>query len=191
MRRILIIVATLLSFGLVANVAVASIPDSQGVIHGCRNNLLHTLSVRDDATQAQCPIGTTPLDWNQTAEITTYSTQFQYQTSTPGVETDVPLDDYAGSTNHPFVVLTCNSDPLDPSPSQYKPVSLGYVVRDTAGNPGEYYTPIYALHISVNSPGNIIYGNNDHWLFTGTIHTQAVAPAVILFITLTCVRVGF
>lgn len=61
----------LLTIGIVcailfSSVAYASVPDSNGVIHGCRNNILHTITVRDDASQPKCPAGTTSLDWNQT-----------------------------------------------------------------------------------------------------------------------------
>lgn len=45
--------------------AYAAIPDSAGVIHGCRNNLLHTVTVVDAPSQT-CPAGTTALNWNQT-----------------------------------------------------------------------------------------------------------------------------
>src|SRR5258708_23745370 len=49
-------------------IAWASIPDSNGVIHGCYKTSSPgqgALVVIDSATQT-CPSGTTPLNWNQT-----------------------------------------------------------------------------------------------------------------------------
>jgi hypothetical protein len=41
-----------------------TIPDADGVIHGCRDSRSGALSVIDSDTQ-QCPRGATPLTWNQ------------------------------------------------------------------------------------------------------------------------------
>jgi hypothetical protein len=41
-----------------------TIPDADGVIHGCRDQRSGALSVIDSDTQ-QCPRGATPLTWNQ------------------------------------------------------------------------------------------------------------------------------
>lgn len=46
-------------------IAMASIPDASGVIHGCRASRSGALSVIDSTTES-CPKGTTALDWNQT-----------------------------------------------------------------------------------------------------------------------------
>ena len=48
----------------IAGVAVASIPASDGTIHGCYKNSTGDLRVIDST--ATCPNGTTPLNWNQT-----------------------------------------------------------------------------------------------------------------------------
>ncbi|HEY5171078.1 MAG TPA: hypothetical protein VIK54_05055, partial [Acidimicrobiia bacterium] len=55
-----------LIFGLMlftAGSAVASIPDSNGNVNGCRNNTTGALTVTDSATP--CPGGTTALNWSQ------------------------------------------------------------------------------------------------------------------------------
>jgi hypothetical protein len=49
----------------VAGIAYASIPDANGVIHGCYLNARGTLRVIDTATQ-NCTSGETPLSWKQT-----------------------------------------------------------------------------------------------------------------------------
>jgi hypothetical protein len=46
-------------------VASASIPDTNGVIHGCYKSKNHQLSVIDPATTPACKSGSTPLNWNQ------------------------------------------------------------------------------------------------------------------------------
>jgi hypothetical protein len=49
----------------VGGVALASIPDANGVIHACRKNSTGEIRVIDSATQT-CPSGTVPLNWSQT-----------------------------------------------------------------------------------------------------------------------------
>jgi hypothetical protein len=51
---------------LVGGVAVASIPDASGVIHGCRKNSDGTLRVIDSDLGQTCANGWTPLNWSQT-----------------------------------------------------------------------------------------------------------------------------
>jgi hypothetical protein len=46
-------------------IAYASIPDSNGVIHGCYKNTNGSLRVIDSGGKG-CQIGETPLDWSQT-----------------------------------------------------------------------------------------------------------------------------
>lgn len=47
--------------------AMAAIPDGNGVIHGCYNPTHgYKLRVLDTAKTANCPVGWTQLDWNQT-----------------------------------------------------------------------------------------------------------------------------
>lgn len=48
-----------------ATVAVASIPDSNGVIHGCRDNKSGALRVIDSDKGQTCKSGETALTWNQ------------------------------------------------------------------------------------------------------------------------------
>jgi hypothetical protein len=58
------IAASLMTAGLVGGIAAASIPDGNGVIHGCYSKS-GALKVIDSAVKS-CPAGTTELDWNQT-----------------------------------------------------------------------------------------------------------------------------
>ncbi|MFC6134695.1 hypothetical protein [Streptomyces spororaveus] len=51
--------------GVIAGVAVASIPDSDGVIHGCIGQGTGTVRVIDSAQQQCLPQLETPLNWNQ------------------------------------------------------------------------------------------------------------------------------
>lgn len=50
--------------GATTGVVMAAIPDSSGIIHGCRNNLTRALTVVDSPSQS-CGLGTTALDWSQ------------------------------------------------------------------------------------------------------------------------------
>lgn len=65
MRRRFTVLAATAALLLVGGVAVASIPDASGVIHGCRKTNGGALSVIDSATQT-CPAGTVALNWSQT-----------------------------------------------------------------------------------------------------------------------------
>lgn len=51
---------------LVGGVAVASVPDSSGVIHGCRKANGGDLTVIDTGAGQSCPGGYVPLNWSQT-----------------------------------------------------------------------------------------------------------------------------
>src|SRR5689334_10119811 len=65
MRRLAAVLLGIITLVVIGGVAVASIPDSSGVIHGCRKTNGGALSVIDSATQT-CPSGTVPLNWSQT-----------------------------------------------------------------------------------------------------------------------------
>ena len=49
----------------VGGLAMAAIPDAQGVIHGCYAKSGGQLKVIDTAKGEKCPTGYTPLDWNK------------------------------------------------------------------------------------------------------------------------------
>lgn len=51
-------------FAAAVGVAYATIPDENGVIHGCRNNATGRLRVIDSASQS-CTQAETALNWNQ------------------------------------------------------------------------------------------------------------------------------
>ncbi|HXW35927.1 MAG TPA: hypothetical protein VEJ87_15235 [Acidimicrobiales bacterium] len=63
------IVVGIIFGGLVATgISWASIPDSNGVIHGCykTRGTTHSLKVIDSAVTSSCPSGYTSLDWSET-----------------------------------------------------------------------------------------------------------------------------
>jgi hypothetical protein len=64
--RVSVVVALAATFGglLTAGVAVASIPDSHGVIHGCYVTRTGALSVIDTARVHRCARGSKSLTWN-------------------------------------------------------------------------------------------------------------------------------
>jgi hypothetical protein len=66
-KRIALIVAALLVFGVGAGIAYASIPGPDGVIHGCykTSNPAQGALIAIDST-ASCPSGYAALNWNQT-----------------------------------------------------------------------------------------------------------------------------
>lgn len=65
-KRFLIIAAIAAAMLSVAGVALASIPDSSGVIHGCYATKSGALNVIDTDAGQTCAKGTTGLNWNQT-----------------------------------------------------------------------------------------------------------------------------
>jgi hypothetical protein len=60
------VLGTMVALLLVGGVAAASVPDVNGVIHGCRKNTDGSLRVIDTAKVSTCPNGYTALDWSQT-----------------------------------------------------------------------------------------------------------------------------
>ena len=64
-RNVVAYLALGVALGAVGGVAYSSIPDAQGVIHGCYDNLDGTLHVIDTDASGECRGGQTALDWNQ------------------------------------------------------------------------------------------------------------------------------
>ena len=65
----LVVLAAVTAAIVVGGVSYASIPDSNGLIHGCYKtaappNGLHKLAIINSATTSTCPSGFTGLDWN-------------------------------------------------------------------------------------------------------------------------------
>jgi hypothetical protein len=65
LRRLTCVSGILAALLLVGSVAWASIPDSNGVIHGCRKSTDGSIRVIDTSKTATCPNGYTALNWNQ------------------------------------------------------------------------------------------------------------------------------
>ena len=64
-RNLVAYVALVAALAAVGGVAYSSIPDAQGVIHGCYDNSSGALRVIDTAGSDVCRGGETALDWNQ------------------------------------------------------------------------------------------------------------------------------
>jgi hypothetical protein len=91
-----------------AGIAVASIPDSSGVIHGCYKNTgnVKELIVIDDAAQ-NCPSGYVALNWNQ--EGPSGPTGPTAPTATYGVRANALATNTAGYSN-PVVAMCVQGD---------------------------------------------------------------------------------
>jgi hypothetical protein len=71
-HKFAVVGSTLALVAAVATVtAVASVPDSSGVIHGCRNTTTGDMRVIDDATSS-CYSYESPLNWNAGGGLSTY-----------------------------------------------------------------------------------------------------------------------
>ncbi len=83
------------------NFASASIPDSQGVIHGCYSTSAtpanHALSVINSNKTANCPANTRPLNWSPVTVLSSHQSSFTYFSSsgTTIVSLSVPAGSYA------------------------------------------------------------------------------------------------
>jgi hypothetical protein len=63
LRRIVIVGAGALLLTFFAGVAVASVPDANGVIHACVKTTDGSIRIMDASTTVTCPKGYAPLDW--------------------------------------------------------------------------------------------------------------------------------
>jgi hypothetical protein len=66
LRKIWMAAGLVVAFLLVGGVALASIPDANGAIHGCRKNSDGSMRVIDSDAGQTCANGWTPLNWSQT-----------------------------------------------------------------------------------------------------------------------------
>jgi|SRR5579862_1208554 len=55
--------------GLTTNLVRASVPDSSGVIHACRNDLRESVSIIDTDNSESCGTGETALSWNNGPQV--------------------------------------------------------------------------------------------------------------------------
>lgn len=83
-RRGLWLLAAMVLGGLAlaGGIAYATIPDSSGIIHGCRNNGSGALRVIDSASQS-CTSAETPLNWVQSAAFEAFGGLFGGTTTNP------------------------------------------------------------------------------------------------------------
>lgn len=158
MKKIIVASFSAVSLAL-GGAAYAAIPDPAGVIHGCRSNLLHTLTVIDSANSS-CPIGTTALNWNQSGPegpqgpIGPQGPQGEPAptptTSTYTVSTSVAL---AEGQTEVLVALQCNrninSDQVVPGSGSY-----GFYTLTT-----EVIPVVGATHVSVYFDGAVSHAH--------------------------------
>ena len=64
-RNVVAYLALVAALGAAGGVAYSSIPDAQGVIHGCYDDTTGALRVIDTDASGVCRGGETALDWNQ------------------------------------------------------------------------------------------------------------------------------
>jgi hypothetical protein len=162
MRRWLTLAAVAGVLLLVGGVAVASVPDSSGVIHGCRKNGDGTLKVIDSATQT-CGNGFTALNWDQHAAS---GTLFGLH----GVVRDFPLPD----TGEQQVVQT-----LCPTGEKFI-FGMGIIENNTRSNLFLQSPPTDVSGIS-DVPSGLVFAASDPWAGTGDdayIHTEITCAHV-------------
>jgi hypothetical protein len=76
--RVRLAVLGVVVLGLTAGgIAYASIPGSNGVIHGCYQKLNGQLRVIDPGTGGTCTVSENPLDWNQFSGYEVVNTAFE------------------------------------------------------------------------------------------------------------------
>lgn len=109
MRRIVAVALAAVVLVFAGGIAWASIPDANGVIHGCRKNTDGSLRVIDTDLGQTCANGWTPLNWSQTgppgpagpAGVSGYDDSVSTALSVPGIyaerafycnDTKVPID---------------------------------------------------------------------------------------------------
>ena len=68
-RNVIAYLAIGVALGAAGGVAYSSIPDAQGVIHGCYDDSTGALRVIDTGASGICRGGETALDWNQQGQI--------------------------------------------------------------------------------------------------------------------------
>jgi hypothetical protein len=151
-RNVVAYLALVAALGAAGGVAYSSIPDAQGVIHGCYDDTTGALRVIDTDGSGVCRGGETALDWNQ---------QGQPGPTGPTGHTGVP-----GPEGPPGAALTYGksaSGPVAlPSPGQVKTIA-------TLSVPGGSYA-IFAKAVgSLTVPGfscapgtDVIYCNMLH-----------------------------
>jgi len=126
-RALWLVVASVGALALAGGIAYATIPDNQGVIHGCRNNGSGILRVIDSAN-ASCTAAETPLNWNQTGP--------------QGVPGPSPFAGYHDGGNQ---------QPVNCPPS-YNPVSWGLIPPSGATDP----PLVRSVQFNLGSPTGII-----------------------------------
>lgn len=119
---------------LTATVAMAAIPDSSGVIHGCRNDTTTILRVVDSASQS-CDGNESSLNWDQNgvkgyAHIINSSGSFSLDTArSKNISSLVMVSDNAAAC------LTFNGIPhgVMTTPSTNNGAQVAAVIKDTNG----------------------------------------------------------
>jgi len=147
------------------SVALASIPDSHGIIHGCyqAKGTAHDLKVINNRVTARCPRGYTSLNWSQTGPKGASGLSHGYSTES--------IDGYTLSASPETTVVTTPALPAG-----------SYVVNATVSftaATGENIVQCFLTHAPGNASGGTVSANNGVATIPLTAGVTLTAPAKI------------
>jgi len=160
------LVAAMLFGGVTTGVAMASIPDGSGVVHGCYN--AHgALRVIDTATTASCAGSETALDWNQTGPV-----------GPAGPQGPAGAQGPAGPAGGPVAYLHVLGDgTMDPANSKNIASVLRIVPPADTGGADAFYciTMTVSAHVAIASTKS--YGASTNIWQVGPSEIYKLCPA--------------
>jgi len=146
------------------SIALASIPDSHGVIHGCyqTKGTAHNLKVINNKVTARCPRGYSALNWNQAGPKGPAGLSHGYSTES--------IDGHTLGSSSETVVATATL----PAGSYI----VNATVTVTAAT-GENIAQCFITNASGNASGGTVSANNGITTIPLTAGLTLSAPAVI------------
>jgi hypothetical protein len=148
-----------------ASVALASIPDSHGVIHGCYQTAgtAHALKVINNRSTARCPRGYTSLNWNQAGPKGSSGVSHGYSTES--------IDGHTlSSSSNTTVVAT----PKLPAGSYIVNATVSFTAVT-----GENIVQCFLTHAPGNASGGTVSANNGLTTIPLTAGITLTAPTTI------------
>jgi hypothetical protein len=150
-------------------VAVASIPDSGGVIHACRKNTDGSLRVIDTAVTTTCPSGWTALTWSQTGPTgPTGATGAAGATGPTGATGPAGMSGYEIVTNAQLVYFSYSSQPGPAYNGLSVSCPTGKVATGGGGSLSETEYGAGDITMGSNAPLADGSGWQVHWTQKGT-----------------------
>lgn len=148
-----------------ATVALASIPDSHGVIHGCylTKGTVHNLNVVNNRVTARCPRGYSALNWSQTGPRGAVGLSRGYS--------EESIDGITLSSSSNTTVVTTATLPAG-----------SYIVNATVSFTavtGENIVQCFLTHAPGNASGGTVSANNGLATIPLTAGVTLTAPAKI------------